>query len=180
MEEKILKTLMDIRKEMKERTKKHPRKFIGALSIELLRKELIKEGFNISHRDVYIFGLHNEFDLLVLKKKQKARENLLYKPEQVIAVLEIKFSGTYSEDEILNINKIFSSVRKLNKKIKCFYLTISENIKYKYYSKEKKIGDHAFFLFSRETNLKSAIKKGRLRATGDWDKLISYFKKIYD
>lgn len=180
-EEKILETLIDIGKEMRERTNKYPRKFIGALTIELLRKGLIKEGFNVSNRDVFIIGMHNELDLIILKKKQKARENLLYYPDQVVAVFEIKFNGTYTKNDISNIKKVFRSIKRLNKKILCLYLTISENSNFVYYPEEKKLGDYSFFLFLREISpLEDAIEKGKLYKTGDWNKLIGILKKVKD
>lgn len=169
-EPKLLNTIMKFRDEMK------ATKFIGALTIELLRKEFIKKGLNVSNRDVFIKGVPYELDLIILKKRKKAQENLLYKPEQVLAVLEIKFRGVYSKEGVENIKKVFDSIKGVNKEIKCIYLTISENTNYKYYSEEQKLGDFSFFLLERKTNLESAIKKGKLHITGDWDKLIKVLK----
>lgn len=152
------------------------KKFIGAITIELLRRELIKEGFNVSNRDVYIEGVNHELDLLILKAKERAKENLLYNPSQVVAIFEIKFSGIYSVSDIDNIKKAFSSIKKINREIKCVYLTVSEMINFTYYHKERKLGDFNCFLFKRDTDLERAIKENRLKATGDWDKLIKFLK----
>ena len=168
---KLLNKVMKFREEMR------ATKFIGALTIELLRKELIKEGFNISNRDVFIRGIPYELDLIILKKGEKAQENLLYDPNQVLAVLEIKFRGIYSKKGVENIRRVFDSIKKINKEIKCIYLTISENTNYKYYPDEQKLGDFSFLLLERKTNLERAIEKGRLHITGDWDKLVKILMK---
>lgn len=153
------------------------KKFIGAITVELLRKELMKEGFNVSNRDVFIKGVPYELDLLILKRGERAKENLLYNPRQVVAVFEVKFSGAYPGD-IENINKCFNSVKKINKKIRCVYLAVSENIKYKYYHKEKELGDFPCFLLDRDSGLERAIDKNKLKITGDWDKLIKLLNKL--
>jgi len=152
-------------------------KFIGALTIELVREKLIKEGFNMSNRDVFIKGIPYELNLIILKKCEKAQKNLLYEPGQVIAVLEIKFRGIYGESDIKNIRKVFNSIKKVNRKIKCIYLTISENTRYKYWPLQRKLGDFSFSLLTRKTNLEKAIKDGKLYLGDEWNKLISLLKK---
>ncbi len=179
-EEKILKTSLDINRKMREKTDKYPRKFIGALAIELIIKELKKEGFNLSNRDVFIFGSHNELDLVVLKKKQRARENLLYYPDQVFAVFEIKFNGIFTKNDISRVKKAFRSIKKLDKRIKCLYLAISENSNFVYYREEKKLGDKSFFLFLRNGSLEDAIKRGRIHKTDDWNRLVKILSKVND
>jgi hypothetical protein len=175
---KLLNKIMKFRNEMRTTTKKKVTKFVGALTLELLRKELIKEGFNVSNRDVFIKGVPYEVDLIVAKKGAKPQEKLLYSPEQVIAVLEIKFSGIYTKSEIESIKRVFDWIKKVNEEIKCIYLTISENTKFKYYKDEKNlIRNSSFFLLSRETDLEKAIKENKLSITGDWDKLINLLKK---
>ena len=153
------------------------RKFIGALTSELLRKEFIKIGFNVSSRDVFIEGVPYELDLIILKKRKKAQENLLYRPEEFVAVLEIKFRGIYSKEGIEHIKKVFGSIKGVSKEIKCIYLTVSENTNYKYYPDEQKLGDFSFLLLERKTNLERAIERGELYVTGDWDKLIKILMK---
>lgn len=158
------------------RTKTKCTKFVGAITTEIIRKELVKEGSNVSNRDVFIEGLPHELDLLVLKKGAKPTENLFYKPEQVLAVLEIKFRGAYSKEGIEKVGETFNAVRKINKKIKCFYIMFSENIRYKYFILEKKLGDQSFLLLKRESSLENAIKRGRINSTGDWGRLIVFLK----
>ncbi len=176
-ENSLISKIMCYREKMKV-DGKLSKKFIGAITVELLRKELMKKGFNVSNRDVFIDGVSNELDLLVLKNRERAKENLLYNSKQVIIVFEIKFRGIFSEEDIKNINKVFNSVKKIDKKIKCVYLTISENVRHRFYSEEKKLGDSPCFLFKRNTGLERAIKRNELKITGDWDKLIKLLNKI--
>lgn len=151
-------------------------KFTGAITVELLKKKLMQEGFNVSNRDVYIKGVPYEIDLLILKKGERDKENLFYNPKQIAAVFEVKFSGAFPGDPE-KINKFFDSVKKVNKSIRCIYLAVSENTKYKYYPEEKKLRDFPCFLLDRDTGLERAKNKNKLKITGDWDKLIKFLNK---
>lgn len=151
-------------------------KFIGALTVEVLRENLVKEGLGVSDRDVFIKGVPNEIDLMILKNKEKPEHRLIYNPSQVAAVLEIKFSGIFNKEEIPRIQEFFSSVRKVNENIKCIYLVVSENTNFKYFPEEKKLGDYSFLLFERETsNLEEEFENGEIKATNDWSKLLKLF-----
>lgn len=112
-------------------------KFVGAITIELLRKEFAKLDFNVSNRDVFIEGVTNELDLLIAKKGVLAEADLVYDPEDVLAVFEVKFRGSYGKKSINHIKAVFDSVTSANNKIKCFYLTISENSKYAHRAKDE-------------------------------------------
>ena len=151
-------------------------KFTGAITVELLKKKLIEEGFNVSNRDVYIKGVPYEIDLLILKKGERGKENLFYSPKQIAVVFEVKFSGAYPGDPE-KIDKFFNSVKKVNKSIKCVYLAVSEDIKYKYYPEEKKLGDFSCFLLKRDTGLERAKSRNELKITGNWDKLTELLNK---
>ncbi len=153
-------------------------KFVGAITTEILRKELIKEGLNISNRDVFIEGLPHELDLLVLKKGAKPIENLFYTSEQVLAVLEIKFRGAYSKSAIEHVKETFDFVKKINKRIKCLYIMFSENTRCRHFKLEKKLGDRSFLLLRRKTSLENAMKKGEIYPTGDWSRLIIFLKRL--
>ncbi len=53
------------------------KKFSGALTVELVREALLKEGFNVSERDVFIKGFPVEIDLLISKKGISAENRIL-------------------------------------------------------------------------------------------------------
>ena len=149
-ERKVLNRILELREKLEKSTK-----FVGSLTTELIRKELLKQGLNVSNRDVFIEGISNEFDLLILKPDSKPKENLLYNPNDVLSCLEIKFRGSYGENAINKIKNTFDKVKNINDKIKCIYLTISENRKYIYRITKEKLGNkyECFELFTRDTNL---------------------------
>ena len=115
-------------------------KFVGAITMEVLRNEFLNFNFNISNRDVFISGIPNEIDFLIAKKDSIPVENIVYNPDDVLAVFEIKFRGSYGKEAVSRIKRIFDSIKDLNEKIECYYISVSENSKYKYrITKEKSI-----------------------------------------
>jgi hypothetical protein len=107
-------------------------KFVGAVTIELLRKEFEELDLNVSNRDVFVEGVPYELDLLITKKGTTAEANVVFDSKDVLAVLEVKFSGSYGKKNIDHVKAVFNSVTASNNSIKCFYLSISENSRYKY------------------------------------------------
>jgi len=148
-------------------------KFLGAMTIEVVRKFLKKEGFKVSERNSFIKGVPNEIDLLILKKDSKPLFNSHYEPKDVLFVFEIKFRGSYGESDKRHVREMFDNVKKVNSEIRCIYLAISENRKYKHRATDRNINGKVFELLKRDTSLEFAIKKGTLRS-GDWKKLIDY------
>ena len=154
------------------------KKFVGALTTELIRTELLKHRFNVSNRDVFIEGIPNELDLLIVKADKNPKENILYSPDDILVVFEIKFRGTYGENQRNSIKKIFDNIKRKNKNIECFYITISENIKYRHRVISENLGYDCFELLTRESGLETALKKKLLKTTGDWDKLLNRLHSI--
>jgi len=76
------------------------------------------------------------------------------------------------------IREVFDSIKRINKKIECFYISISENKNYKYRITKQKLGYDCFELLTREANLEFALKKGQVIPTGDWQKLLSRLRKL--
>jgi hypothetical protein len=163
--------------EMREKTK--CTKFVGALTVELLRKEFLTLGLNVSNRDVYIEGIPNEVDLLICKHGALPKENLLYSVSDIRAVLEVKFRGSYGKSAIDNIRNVFDTITSANRNIECLYLTVSENRRYKYRTTKENLGYECFELLTRDTNLESALDKGTLKTTGDWQRLLLKLKSLY-
>lgn len=167
--------------EMRNRT--NCTKFVGALTIEILRKELRKLGLNVSGRDVFILGIPNELDLLIPKRDKNPEENLIYNSNDVLAVLEIKFRGSYGKDRkgrtpTEKLKMVFDSIREKNNGTKCFYVTISENERHKYRITEGDLGHACFELFTRTSSLESARNRGKLKITGDWQRLIQTLQRL--
>lgn len=64
-------------------------------------------------------------------------------------------------------------MKKVNDKIECFYVTVSDNRRYKYRATYEKLGYECFELLTRETNLERALSMNSIRTTEDWPKLLS-------
>ena len=169
----ILNRILDLRKRQEK-----SKKFIGALTMEIVRNELITRGLIVSNRNVFIEGISNELDLLILRPNSTHKENLLYNPEDVLYCLEIKFRGIYNKSGIETITNIFNKINEINDKIKCTYLTISERSKRKNRITKEKLGNkyECFELFTRNTTLERALKNNTLKATGDWENFLEMVK----
>ncbi len=163
---------------LKLREKTKCTKFVGALTVELLRNELIGLGYNVSNRDVFIEGVPNELDLLIARKDNEPQENLVYLPKDVLVVFEIRFRGSYGKDLLPRLKKVFGSIRELNRKIECFYVSISENENYKHRITKKDLGFDCFELLTRKTNLESALMRKEITSTGDWGRLLERLNAI--
>ncbi|HVY01559.1 MAG TPA: hypothetical protein VHA12_02230 [Candidatus Nanoarchaeia archaeon] len=155
-------------------------KFLGAMSNEVIRDALIKEGFRVSERDSFIKGVPYEIDLMILKKKAVPIFNGYYDPEDVLCVFELKYRGIYGKEELSHIKKMFESVKMINKSINGIYLTVYENKKHSHRATKEKIGMDIFELFSPNTSMDSAMKKGIFydSATGDWKRLINHLSTL--
>jgi hypothetical protein len=59
------------------------RKFSGAMTAELMKRVLVKEGIPTSPRDVFIRGTPLQIDLIVPYRGEEPTLGLLYEPRQV-------------------------------------------------------------------------------------------------
>jgi hypothetical protein len=150
------------------------------MTIEVIKEALEKEGFNVSERDSFIKGVTNEIDLMIIKKNAKPIFKSYYDPQDVLAVFELKFRGTFGESDIKHIKEMFSHVRNVNPQIKCIYLTIYENQKYKNKATNENIIGEVFELFKPFHSINTAINKGVFypSASGDWARLIRYLRSF--
>jgi UDP-N-acetylglucosamine 2-epimerase len=150
------------------------KKFSGTLTVELIRQALLKKGFNVSERDVFIKGIPVEIDLLIYKKGISSENRVLYKPEDVLVILEVKRKGTFGEFAIKSIMNNFKLIKQRSKNINCIYVTLTERKNYKWKATEQNINSPVFTLFwhsGPENNMK-------YENTRDWKKLINYLNKI--
>jgi len=93
------------------------REFIGALTTELIRTELLKQRFNVSNSDVFIEGIPNELDLLIVQAGKNLKEKIFYSPDDILVVFEIKFRGAYGEKQKNSIKEIFDNIKRKNENI---------------------------------------------------------------
>lgn len=111
------------------------KKLKGAIAVELL-KELIDDFFqknNIKYKtsnpNSYIAGSKYEYDLLIVKEYAEPFMGMVYKAEDVIAIIESKVGGLFNlAKDTDSIAIAVNSALKLSKDI-CFgYITMSENV----------------------------------------------------
>lgn len=117
------------------RRKGNYKKLRGAVTVELLRRELDrylsehKKPICTSRANVYIAGSKFEYDLLLVKKDAVACMDLVYRPNDVVAVIECKAGGLFRVDEDTgHIANAFKPAYKLNPHIRFGYITMSENV----------------------------------------------------
>lgn len=103
--------------------------------VELLSQSIQKfllennEPFKVSAMNSYIAGSNSEYDLLIVKKNAEPYINLVYYPDDVVAVIESKAGGLYNIAK--NTDDIASAANAaliLNSNISFGYITIGENV----------------------------------------------------
>lgn len=144
--ETILTEVRMISQELSNVSARQRTKFTGALTIEIIRNHLIQVGLPVSSRDIYIRGYSSEFDLAVVKDNVEPVYGILYEPEDVAAIIEIKYSGVYSKDVPETVKRLFDGVRRRNTHIVCVYLSVCENPFFKYRIMSNTLGHPAFTL----------------------------------
>jgi hypothetical protein len=122
-------------------------KYLGAISVELIRHALQQHGIETSSRDVYIQGVPVEIDFLIAKSDAAPEHGLLYQLEDVLAAFEIKNTGSFGEATIKNTKRCFSLIKRSNPKIYCAYITIAERRNFRWAVHEGNLGSPAYTLF---------------------------------
>lgn len=161
--------------------RKKMKKFIGNITERILRKHLLNKGFNVSLENVFIDRLGKEIDLLLLKKGID-NNKLIYKPEEVHVVFEIKYNSIgWQPSDIPKLNELYDKIKILNKNIKCTFITILEAS----YFKKKISRDNSpweIFAFYYYKNYDDAphtpLKLEKLEDKEGWNKLLVYLNKI--
>jgi hypothetical protein len=147
-------------------------KYIGAVTVELIREALRNQGLTVSARDTFILGVPVEVDLILPRPDASCEHGLLYRPEDVLIALEIKNSGVYGADALDHIKQAFDLIRKGDPAIWCAYITLTERKGYKYAATSENIGASTYTLFWHNG---SSIGR-RYESTGDWERLLADIK----
>lgn len=127
-------------------------KFLGAVTVEVLRAALREAGLLVAERDVFIRGVPVEVDLLILRPGTDTIGRLLYESSEVIAALEIKNRGSFGKSTVQRVHATFLRFSGAVPGIHCAYVTLSERKGYGWAITDDNIGDphRAFTLFRRE------------------------------
>ncbi len=159
-------------------TLKRVKKLSGAIAVEVLKRELIKQGLVPSIHNVFLEKIPYELDLLILRRNREPVTNLIYNAEDVKAVLEIKYNGSYGKEMVENIKNVFDTIRSKYPSIPCVYATIWERETYKDKVTDTNLGHRAFTFFTGPGDLENANLKNKVRATGDWDRFVHFLISI--
>ncbi|MBI2917326.1 MAG: hypothetical protein HYY01_04955 [Chloroflexi bacterium] len=146
-------------------------KFVGAVTVEVLRRQLATEGVPTSQRDVFIHGLELEIDLLVLKREVQPRYGVLFQPEDVLAVIEIKSNGSYGQGSITRLLNDYRKVDGLGQGIYFAYVTFTEGLDYKWRVTEETPGVR-FPAYTLSWHHGSGANYSQ-EPTDDWQKLLN-------
>jgi len=147
-------------------------KYVGALTVEVIRHALKDNGIPVSGRDVFIRGIPIEFDLLVPRLGTPCpADEILYEPGDVIAVLEIKASGLFDHNSKKRIEDCRKEVLRANPNIFYGYVTLSE--RKGFHEKNFREDDWAYPLFwYKQLNGQQPYESTEL-----WEKLLSELRK---
>lgn len=169
-ERKIFETISNVKKNFGAKCAK----FAGAITVEIIKYAFENHGILTSPREVFIKGLPIEVDLLIPKRGVVPEHGILYKPQDVLVVLEIKNYGSFGESTINSIKKNFGLISQLNKEIYCAYVTLTERKEYKWAISRENIGFPSYTLFWHY----GSGKNFKIEPTGDWKKLLDDINKI--
>jgi hypothetical protein len=140
-------------------------KFTGAATIEALRRHLKQNDIPVSNRDVFIKGIPVEIDRLVPKPSIGSELDLVYRPQDVAAVLEVKYSGIYRGDVVSNLRDTFNRITDEYQHIRCVYVTMMERRGFKQAATTENLGYPAYTLHWWSGTREQAEQ------TGDWEQL---------
>lgn len=119
------------------------KKLRGAVAAELLRREIDRylkysnKPFKVSATNSYIAGSKFEYDLLLVKENACPYMDLLYLPEDVIAIIESKAAGLFEVNKDTDsIAKAVNCAQKINPDIRFGYITMSENVPINLYNRK--------------------------------------------
>ncbi len=91
----------------------------------------------VSQGNRYIAGSKFEYDLLLVRPDAEAYLGLVYRPEDVVAVIECKAGGLFDlEGGTNNIAEAANRAVSLNPNIRFGYITICENVPVHSYKKD--------------------------------------------
>lgn len=198
---KILLEYLNIEFSLKKPPKRKSNKsFKGYIFVKILSKFLRKhtpKSYTLVLGPLWIKGLEwIEWDLAIIKKDANPEYDVLYNPEDIIALFECKVSGIYGGKNELKkiINRIknnFEKAKKIcNNLKKCFYISLME-VKPKktginYYRETKKNIENSFILFNSRSieylskscrnPLEIAIKAEEFK--NEWKNLIESLLKL--
>jgi len=150
------------------------KKYSGAVTVGVIAEALGKCGVRCSRQDVYIKTLAIEFDLVVPRPGSAPKYGILYEPEDVLAVLEVKKLGSFGQPTIDKVRNDFRAVRQANPRATCAYVTVTEGKRYRYKVTAENVEANAYTLvWTTGSGTKRVYEP-----TGDWAKLVADLHRL--
>lgn len=168
-----LEEIIKLVKEFGDFAGKQMRKVTGAIAVQVLRQHLDRNGVSVSDHDVFIKGIPIELDLVVPRREAELECGILYRPQDVAAVLEVKYSGIYSKESLAAIKKNFDYIREKHQHICCTCVVVLERESFPNKATEANLGHpvHTLHWWSgRRENAKQ---------TGEWETLLTRLQGAY-
>ena len=145
-------------------------KYAGAVTIEVIRSAMKSIPINVSPRDSFIRNVPIEFDLIIVNDGVEPVHGVLYEPEDVLAVVEIKNYGSFGDKTIQKVRTDFDSATETCPNLTCMYVTLAEREGFRWAVTKENTGYPAYTLFTHRGK--------EFRRTVDWDRLIYDIGKL--
>ncbi|HUT33448.1 MAG TPA: hypothetical protein VNE39_08225 [Planctomycetota bacterium] len=149
-------------------------KFPGAVTVEILREALCELGFPVSRRDVFIRGVPVEVDLLIARAGAKPQYGLVYEPDDVQVVFEVKNYGSFCEKGLSSLKGTFERIRASNSRICCIYVSLKDHETYKWLPTTEKLGSPRTWAYTLFWIKGSAPPQ----STGAWECLLRRLESV--
>lgn len=154
----------------------------------VIRNHLLKRGFNVTlNPNVKIQGSEIRNDLLLLKPNVNPGK-LMYAPNEVDTVIEIKNNAVANQSRIIKEN--FDELRRVSGNFRFAAIVLSERKGYTHEITDEKLENPKYLsftlvsrrrypaiggLYSKEA-IMDMLRKNEMKKTGEWEKLIAYLK----
>lgn len=151
-------------------------KYSGAMTVQIIRRALQREGVAVSARDVFIRGIPVEVDLILPRKGTIPRDELVYEPQDVLLAVEIKKSGSFGARTIASIQKNAEILRITNPPIASTCLVLSERKGYRWAVTDLNAGCKVYTIFWHRGDGARRIQQ----PTGDWDRFLADVRTLQE
>lgn len=152
-------------------------KFTGAVTTELLRNSLqaaLGVSVILSPRDSFILGVPLEIDLLALRPGTIPVNLICYRPDDVIAAVEVKNVGSFGDATIKTVKANFGKIRSVAKSAHCCYVALTERQGFRWAVTSANTGFPAYTLSTHGTWKKPFTDQ---TATEDFDRLVEDLRR---
>lgn len=174
----------------KQKSEKTPEKKSGNATEIVIRNHLLKRKFNVTlNPNVKIVGSNIKNDMLLLKPKPNINSNkIMYAPNEVDMVIEIKNNAVANQSRIIKRN--FDELGGISEKFRFAVIVLSERRGYTHEITEEKLENKKYRVFTLITrkkypdgglylkeNIIEMLHKNEMTKTRKWEEFIVYLKK---